>query len=1539
MDVLNNFCGDIKLWDKDSILQDRPNVSPCFEDTVLVWIPYGFLWIVSLPFTAYLFRKERDPPLPFHKLQIMKKMMTLALIMLVISEILLKKETGYRCNDDVNVPTAAYVAVVIKAASFLLILIVEEGMRFVGVKSCIITFTFWLLIAVSEVIPVYSLIIADKWCPASTLTCVKLSVIWVQLVLRCFADQYDKVEFDAQQEECPLENASFINRLTYTWVFPLVVKAYRKPLTSSGLWRQTKRLQSQYVVGKFLNNWNRAHNLYRKTKENQERRLSMESEYDEPNEKTPILSTTRNKSIQRDALYRFDNMKPKCGHGPSIFSVMWRTHRGQWAEATTYKIIGDAFDLLQPFILNFIIQMIENRDTTNSKHYPKWIGYACSVALFAASMMKTFFWNFARFSQKFIGQSMKAELIGAVYRKTFSLSNSAKKSSTVGEIVNLMAVDCQRIQDSITLSHHVISIPFVTSIAMLQLWYLIGFATFSGIGVIIVMIILNGILGRRQQWLQGLVLGYKSNRIKILNEIINGIKVLKMYTWERPFQKKVSALRNKEVYVLRKVAVVIAVALFLSFFSPFMVSYAFYVVYTLTKSIHYLDARTAFVVLALVSTIRHPVSLTSELINGFVQGYVSLKRIQEFLWKEDMDTRNIEHSETSKYAVSIENGLFTWNKGLMNQTLRRINLNVSEGELIAVVGQVGSGKTSLLSAMLGEMEKIHGHVTLKGKIAYVPQEAWIQNLTVRDNIVFSNTFDEIRYNKVITGCALVSDLDMFPGGDQTEIGEKGINLSGGQKQRVSLARAVYSDADIYLLDDPLSAVDSHVGKHLFNNVIGQQGLLKRRTRILVTHGIHWLSMVDRIVVIADGQISEMGTYRELISRDGPFAQLLHTLAQEDSPTDDESDENHITVDKDNTDKVEERINRKRTLSSEKEKEFGMSFSKDHGDYYDGSLYESSDKHQLIQEETSKKGHVQFDVFKSYLKAMGYCWTFIAVIFMTIFQTMSVYSNYWLTYWTEDALLKNTSQGHTKAYENKFVYYLVGYTLIGVLQGVAMLLFGIVISIRMAIASGIMHKSMLYSILRSPMAFFDTTPVGRIMNRFSSDIDIMDVRIPYVIRWLNTQIFQLAAILIVVSINTPIIMVVIVPVTFIYYLLLRFYLPTVRQVTRLESVTRSPIFNHFSETITGAGVIRAYKCTDKFITELDRRVDQNVKFMFASICSAKWNAICLESLGNLLILTTAVFAFTSDGLNGAQVGLSITYALQVTLSLLRGAQLLGELEMRVISIERVKEYTELQPESAWTIETSKPHADWPQNGSVEFRDYTTRYRDGLDLTLKGISCQIRAGEKIGIVGRTGAGKSSLALSLFRLIESAGGSIVIDGHDIADIGLHDLREKLTILPQDPTLFSGSLRENIDPFGKFDDASLWKALECAHLKRTVLNMPSQLGYECGESGSNLSVGQKQLVCLARTLLHKTKILVLDEATAAVDLETDELIQTTIHNEFSDCTILTIAHRLHTVLDYDRVMVLAEGRIVELETPGKLLKNKNSVFFKMAKDSGLVS
>ncbi|XP_051795823.1 ATP-binding cassette sub-family C member 3 isoform X4 [Acanthochromis polyacanthus] len=401
--------------------------------------------------------------------------------------------------------------------------------------------------------------------------------------------------------------------------------------------------------------------------------------------------------------------------------------------------------------------------------------------------------------------------------------------------------------------------------------------------------------------------------------------------------------------------------------------------------------------------------------------------------------------------------------------------------------------------------------------------------------------------------------------------------------------------------------------------------------------------------------------------------------------------------------------------------------------------------------------------------------------------------------------------------------------------------------------------------------------------------------------------------------------------------LRFYVATSRQLKRLESVSRSPIYSHFSETITGSSVIRAYGRHNAFVLMNDMKVDENQKSHFPGIVSNRWLGVRIEFIGNCIVLFAALFAVTGkDNLNPGLVGLSVSYALQVTMSLNWMVRMTSDLENNIVAVERVKEYSETKTEAPWEVEDKKPPSEWPMQGNVEFNDYSVRYREGLDLVLKNITLKVKGGEKIGIVGRTGAGKSSMTLCLFRLLEAAAGEITIDDVKIAEIGLHDLRSKLTIIPQEPVLFSGTLRMNLDPFEKYADEDVWKALEHSHLQKFVSNQPAKLELECSEGGENLSVGQRQLVCLARALLRKTRILILDEATAAIDLETDDLIQSTIRTQFEDCTVFTIAHRLNTIMDYTRVLVLDKGQIAEFDTPTSLLSQRG-IFYGMAKDAGL--
>jgi ATP-binding cassette subfamily C (CFTR/MRP) protein 1 len=574
------------------------------------------------------------------------------------------------------------------------------------------------------------------------------------------------------------------------------------------------------------------------------------------------------------------------------------------------------------------------------------------------------------------------------------------------------------------------------------------------------------------------------------------------------------------------------------------------------------------------------------------------------------------------------------------------------------------------------------------------------------------------------------------------------------------------------------------------------------------------------------------------------------------------------------------------------------------------------------------------VYAHYLRNIGIFLSGATIVFNMIFQGFSIGSNVWLAEWSNDmSMYGNETDG------SKQNLYLGVYGALGAGQVIAVLIASLYLAVGTLQAAKHLHSQMLSHVLMNPLSFFDTTPTGRILNRFNKDIDTLDNTIPYNIRaWLNCLLSVIAT-LVVISYSTPIFIFVIVPIGIVYYFIQQFYVATSRQLKRLESVSRSPIYSHFGESIQGAPTIRAYNVQKRFTQESEEKVDFNQVCYCPSIISNRWLAIRLEMVGNFIIFFASLFAvLRRDTMSPGLVGLSVSYALQITQTLNWLVRMSSDVETNIVAVERIKEYSETEQEAPWDVPTNQPLSNWPDNGQVDFKDYQVRYREGLDLVLRGISFSVKGGEKVGIVGRTGAGKSSLTLSLFRIIEAAGGQILIDGVDISELGLHALRSRLTIIPQDPVLFSGTLRVNLDPFDRHSDVEIWLALEHAHLKAFVKGLPDALEHPVSEGGENLSVGQRQLICLARALLRKTKVLILDEATAAVDLETDDLIQTTIRSEFKDCTVLTIAHRLNTIMDSNRVIVLDGGMLVEYDTPEALLQNKASIFHSMAKDAGLV-
>ncbi|XP_070185918.1 multidrug resistance-associated protein 1-like isoform X2 [Littorina saxatilis] len=1486
-----------------------------------------------------------------------------------------------RSNGD-HVPPVNFLTLLLLILAMALVSFFVYLERRKGIRTSGYLLLFWLMKVLLSILIFRSMIRhlvikgrVDDELVFATFTIYFVLVI-ASFILSALVDR--KPEFDIVQQDanpCPEGSASFLSRISFWWFTGLVILGYKRPLVREDLWSLNTEDTSAAVKEKYEKHWQaQVTKIKRKGSHHIQAEAAFTVREGDPSTWVKVVDSSEKRK-------------------PSLLKTLVLSFFPMFFISMGFKLFHDILMFVSPQLLKLLIQFTKNKGVY------EWRGYLYAALLLVVAMLQSLVLHQYFHGCLVLGMRLRSVLVSAVYRKTLRLSNSAKKTSTVGEIVNLMSVDAQRFMDLMTYFHTIWSGPFQIVVSLYFLWQTLGPSVLAGVGVMVLLIPINALIAHQSRKLQVKQMILKDSRIKLMNEVLNGIKVLKLYAWELSFQEKILVIRNKELEVLKKAAYLNACSSFTWTCAPFMVSLITFAVYTLSDDANVLDAEKAFVSLSLFNIMRFPLSMLPNVITNIVQASVSLKRLQKFLDNDELDDDAVEHNTSTKPAVKIENCTFTWDREAPN-TISNINLEIQEGSLVAVVGVVGAGKSSLLSALLGEMDRLTGTVNIKGSVAYVAQQAWIQNATVRDNVLFNNEFHQQEYDKIIHACALQQDLDMLPAGDETEIGEKGINLSGGQKQRVSLARATYHDADVYLLDDPLSAVDSHVGKHIFDNVIGPDGILKGKTRVLVTHGIGFLPKVDNIVVLKDGQISEVGSFTELMAHNGAFAEFLRNyLTQEivvEVSTADPSDLDVLSLRDDiisqigsiqndtagaaaaallqkKINKLSERVRTDSEMGSQVSLASSGKGGKDISKKLDKQIPMAEEKNienqakekdkliqaesvetgraagdsaskstvilpapKLITSEIVQTGRVKFTVFSAYLKAVGAFLSFVIVLFYILYNAASIYSNVWLSEWSNDARRSNVTQDEADSQRNM---RLGVYGALGALQGVFIFAGTLIRTLGARNASHALHAAFLANILRCPMHFFDVTPLGRIVNRFSKDIDAIDTVVPMNAHMFLMCFLHVMGTIVVISMGTPLFLSIIAPLLILYYLVQRFYVATSRQLKRLESTSRSPIYSHFGETITGASTIRAFNQQERFIQQSESKVDENQVCYYPSIVSNRWLAIRLEFVGNCIIFFASLFAVLGrEHLSPGIVGLSVSYAMNVTQTLNWMVRMTCELETNIVAVERVKEYTEAPTEAPWEIPEKKPDPAWPQDGVIEFKDYQTRYREGLDLVLKGINCSIKSGEKIGIVGRTGAGKSSLTLALFRIIESAEGQISVDDIGIGSIGLHDLRSKLTIIPQDPVVFSGSLRMNLDPFDKHTDEDLWKALEHAHLKNFVQGLPAGLLYECTEGGENLSVGQRQLLCLARALLRKTKVLILDEATAAVDLETDDLIQGTIRTEFAECTVLTIAHRLNTIMDYTRILVLDAGKIAEFDAPQTLLQNSDSIFYGMAKDAGLV-
>ncbi|XP_050979759.1 ATP-binding cassette sub-family C member 3 isoform X2 [Labeo rohita] len=1537
---MKHLCANLPFWDSNLTKHTNlPDLPACFQLSVLPWTPCIYLWLVSPFYVLYLKRTNRG----YIMMSILNRVKTvLGLILWIVCWTDLFS-SFHEISQNKSVAPVYFVTPLIVGMTMLLATFLIQYERLKGVQSSGVLFIFWTISVLCAIVPFRSKILKANQSENGVDDKLRFTTFYIyfgltllQLILSCFNEKpplFSTVVTDPNA--CPEITAGFISKMTFWWFTGMAIKGYKSPLENKDLWSLNKHDSSELVVPNLLNEWE-----VEKSKAQSEQSVKEQASFRkagpgaEPNhvnaspEEEEVLLSKRKEVRQ-----------------PSFLRALLKAFGPYFLIGSAFKLLQDLITFVNPQLLRMLI------DFTKQPVAPAWWGYSLAFLMFGTSLLQTLILH-QHFQYCFVtGMRLRTGIIGAIYRKSLVITNEAKRSSTVGEVVNLMSVDAQRFMDLTTFLNMLWSAPLQIILALFFLWQNLGPSVLAGVAVMVLLIPFNAFIAMKTRTYQVEQMKHKDDRIKLMNEILNGIKVLKLYAWEVSFKEKILQIRQKELNVLRKTAYLSALSTMAWTSAPFLVALTTFAVFVTSRKDNILDAEKAFVSLSLFNILRFPLNMLPQVISSIVQASVSLKRIQDFLSHDELDPENVDRrNNASEYAVSVINGKFSWAKQ-DQATLDNINVMVPQGSLLAVVGHVGCGKTSLVSALLGEMEKQEGQISIRGSVAYVPQQAWIQNATLRDNILFGRPYVEQKYRSVLEACALTPDLEVLPGGDQTEIGEKGINLSGGQRQRVSLARALYSEADVYLLDDPLSAVDAHVAKHIFDNVIGPEGVLKGKTRILVTHGISFLPQVDNILVMVDGRVSEMGSYQDLLKQNGAFAEFLRNYSLEDIIEDEEVDvllvddeEEEFPEDalSNHTDMVDNEpvVNEARRqfmrqmsiMSNDVENPKKMSRRRRCSErkYPESPTEKKEPKvEKLIQAETSETGRVKFKVYWEYAKAVGPLLSLFICFLYACQSAAAIGANFWLSEWTNDETHNRT--------EEKVSMRVGVYAALGISQGVLVMFSSFTLALGKIQAARKLHQALLDNKFHTPQSFFDTTPIGRIINRFSKDIYVIDEVLPSTTLMFLGTFFASLSTMIVIVCSTPIFTVVIVPLAVIYFFVQRFYVATSRQLKRLESVSRSPIYSHFSETITGTSVIRAYGRNTAFVLMSDTKVDENQKSYYPGIVSNRWLGVRIEFIGNCIVLFAALFAVIwKDDLSPGLVGLSVSYALQVTMSLNWMVRMTSDLESNIVAVERVKEYSETQTEAPWTVKDKEPPPDWPPKGNVEFVDYSVRYREGLDLVLRNISLKVKGGEKIGIVGRTGAGKSSMTLCLFRLLEAADGEIVIDEVKISEIGLHDLRSKLTIIPQEPVLFSGTLRMNLDPFEKYSDEEVWKALELSHLKKFVSNQAAKLELECSEGGENLSVGQRQLVCLARALLRKTRILVLDEATAAVDLETDDLIQSTIRTQFEDCTVFTIAHRLNTIMDYTRVLVLDKGQIAEFDTPTNLISQKG-IFYGMAKDAGL--
>ncbi|KAJ6769216.1 ATP-BINDING CASSETTE SUB-FAMILY C [Salix koriyanagi] len=1122
-------------------------------------------------------------------------------------------------------------------------------------------------------------------------------------------------------------------------------------------------------------------------------------------------------------------------------------------------------------ITNFVNFLSENHDDSGYLQ-----GLVLAFIFFFSKTVESLTQRQWYFGAQRIGIRVRAALSVLVYKK--SLSVKFARSSN-GKIINLINVDVERIGDFCWNIHGVWLLPFQVFLALVILYRNLGAApSIAALSSTILVMVSNTPLASKQERLHSRIMEAKDSRNRATSEILKSMRVLKLYSWEPTFLKKLLQLRETERNWLRKYLYTSSAITFLFWASPTLVSVVTFGVCVLLKK-----PLTTGAVLSALATFRilqEPIYNLPELISMIAQTKVSIDRIQNFL-REDDQKKQIPYqtSQASDIPIEMKIGEYDWetvDQNSRNPTIKITkNMKIKKGYKVAVCGSVGSGKSSLLCSILGEIPRISGAgVKVHGTKAYVPQSAWIQTGTVRDNVLFGKDMSKEMYEDVLEGCALNQDIEIWADGDLTVVGERGMNLSGGQKQRIQLARAVYSNSDVYILDDPFSAVDAHTGAHLFKKCLLQ--LLSQKTVIYATHQLEFLDAADLVLVMKDGVIVQSGEYKDLIA--DPTGELVRQMAA-----------HRISLDQVNPPQEDNPIARETSQLNQIE----VTEEKLEGPSGTGRFSGKT------QEEVSETGRVKWSVYSTFITS-AYKGALVPIILLcqVLFQGLQMGSNYWIAWATE----KSRDVSREK------------------LIGIFVLLSG---------GSSIFILGR--AVLLATIAVETSQP--RILSRSSTDQSTVDTDIPYRLAGLAFALIQLLSIVVLMSQVAWQIFPIFLVILGISVWYQAYYISTARELARMVGIRKAPILHHFSESITGAATIRCFNQEERFLMRSLSIIDDYSRIVFHNSGTMEWLCIRINFLFNcgFFLVLIILINLPKSTIDPSLAGLAATYGLNLNVLQAWIIWNLCNVENKMISVERILQFTNIPSEAPLVVEDCRPKLEWPVEGRIELTGLDVRYSPSLPMVLKGITCTFPGGKKIGVVGRTGSGKSTLIQALFRVMEPSGGKILIDGLDISKIGLQDLRSRLGIIPQDPTLFQGTVRTNLDPLEKHSDQEIWEVLNKCRLADIVKQDKRLLHAPVSEDGENWSVGQRQLVCLARVLLKKRRILVLDEATASIDTETDNIIQGTIREETSRCTVITVAHRIPTVIDNDLILVLDDGKVVEYDSPVKLLKDGSSSFSKL--------